>query len=537
MNRLLNHLIETTARASPDARALTCGERHLSYRELQHQLHTTAAGLQQTLGLELGTRIAIYLPKQLETVLALFGSVLAGGIFVPVNPLLKPAQVAHLIDDCGAAMLITSVDRATLLADVLPACKSLQHLIITDGAARPEASPSLTVTNWQALQSDNQLVHPHITENSIAAILYTSGSTGQPKGVMLSHRNLVLGAESVAQYLDTRTSDRLLAVLPLSFDYGLNQLITAFHAGASVVLMNYLLPRDIVRTVSRERITTLAGVPSLWMQLASLDWPIDITEHLHTLTNSGGHLPVPVIKNLQQRLPASRLFLMYGLTEAFRSSYLPPEELAIRPTSIGKAIPHAELAVVHPDGTACAPDEPGELVHAGPLVAQGYWSNPAATERHFRSPPAAMQNHNASEKVLWSGDTVTMDADGYLYFVGREDDMIKTSGYRVSPTEVEEVLHASERVNEAIVFGVPHPTLGQAIVAIITPATTTQAGEAQAEEATFTQQLLNNCRAALPAFMLPTHIEHRQQLPKTPNGKIDRQRLKREFHKHFTEAL
>ena len=428
-------------------------------------------------------------------------------------------------------MLITSVDRATLLADVLPACKSLQHLIIIDGAARPEASPSLTVTNWQALQSDNQLVHPHITENSIAAILYTSGSTGQPKGVMLSHRNLVLGAESVAQYLDTRTSDRLLAVLPLSFDYGLNQLITAFHAGASVVLMNYLLPRDIVRTVSRERITTLAGVPSLWMQLASLDWPTDITEHLHTLTNSGGHLPVPVIKNLRQRLPASRLFLMYGLTEAFRSSYLPPEELAIRPTSIGKAIPHAELAVVRPDGTACAPDEPGELVHAGPLVAQGYWNNPAATERHFRSPPAAMPNHSTSEKVLWSGDTVTMDADGYLYFVGREDAMIKTSGYRVSPTEVEAVLHASGQVDEAVVFGVPHPTLGQAIVAVIASTTSTQTGET-----TFTQQLLDNCRAALPAFMLPAHIEHRQQLPKTPNGKIDRRRLKQEFYEYFTEA-
>jgi len=530
MSRLLHHLIENSAQTRPDARALTSGKMHLSYGELQHHLQSIATGL-QALDLKPGDRIAVYLPKQTETVLALFGTAQAGGIFVPVNPLLKPPQVAHILDDCGATMLVTSVDRAKLLADVLPVCTSLQHLIITDGTAQPEAFPSLTVTDWQTLQSGNNFLHTNITENSVAAILYTSGSTGLPKGVVLSHRNLMLGAESVARYLDTQASDRLLAVLPLSFDYGLNQLMTAFHTGASVVLMNYLLPRDIVRAVSRERITTLAGVPSLWMQLAALDWPEGINDHLHTLTNSGGHLPVSVIKNLQQRLPASHLFLMYGLTEAFRSSYLPPKELAIRPTSMGKAVPHAELAVVRPDGTACAPDEPGELVHAGPLVAQGYWNNPTATGRHFRPPPSAMSHRNANEKVLWSGDTVTMDADGYLYFVGRKDDMIKTSGYRVSPVEVEEVLHASALVNEVTVFGVPHPGLGQAIVALVTPAADTQV-----DETVFVQQLLNSCRTALPAFMLPTHIEQRQQLPKTPNGKIDRQRLKQEFHGYFTEV-
>jgi len=534
MSRLLHHLVEDAAQAKADASALTSGKAQLSYGELQHHLQTVATGL-RALGLKPGARIAIYLPKQPETVLALLATARAGGIFVPVNPLLKPAQVAHILDDCEADMLVTSVDRATLLADILPACTSLKQLIITGGVAHSEAFPSLTVTDWQTLQSGNSPLsgplHTNITENSIAAILYTSGSTGLPKGVVLSHHNLVLGADSVARYLDTRASDRLLAVLPLSFDYGLNQLMTAFHAGASVALMNYLLPRDIVRTVSRERITTLAGVPSLWIQLAALDWPENINEHLHTLTNSGGHLPVPVIKNLQQRLPASRLFLMYGLTEAFRSSYLPPEELAIRPTSMGKAIPHAELAVVRPDGTACAPDEPGELVHAGPLVAQGYWNNPAATAGHFRPPPAAMPQRNAHEKVVWSGDTVTMDADGYLYFVGRKDDMIKTSGYRVSPAEIEEVLHASGWVNEATVFGVPHPSLGQAIVALITPAADTQI-----DEAVFVQQLLNSCRATLPAFMLPAHMEQRQRLPKTPNGKIDRQRLKQEFHGYFTEV-
>jgi len=396
--------------------------------------------------------------------------------------------------------------------------------------ARPDTFPLLTVTDWQTLQSGNSLLYTHITENSVAAILYTSGSTGRPKGVVLSHRNLVLGAESVAQYLGIQASERLLAVLPLSFDYGLNQLTTAFHAGASVVLMNYLLSRDIVRTVSRECITTLAGVPSLWMQLAALDWPEEIGDHLHTLTNSGGHLPVPVIKSLQQRLPTSRLFLMYGLTEAFRSSYLPPKELATRPTSMGRAIPHAELAVVRPDGTACAPDEPGELVHAGPLVAQGYWNNPTATGRHFRPPPAAMSRHNASEKVLWSGDTVTMDADGYLYFVGREDDMIKTSGYRVSPGEVEEVVYASGQVREVAVIGVPHPGLGQGIVAIIVPDTET--GNDKTE---LTQHILDYCKKIMPGFMVPLHIALKNRLPKTPNGKVDRHLLKQAFHQHFAD--
>ena len=528
MSCLLHQLIENAAQTRPDARALTSGKVHISYGEFRQHLHVVATGL-HALGLKPGTRVAVYLPKQPETVLALFATAQAGGIFVPINPLLKPAQVAHILDDCEASILVTSVDRAALLADILPACKSLQHLVITDGEAQPGIMPSLTVTNWQTLQSGNGFLNTNITENSVAAILYTSGSTGLPKGVVLSHRNLVLGAESVAQYLDTQASDRLLAVLPLSFDYGLNQLITAFHTGASVVLMNYLLPQDIVRIVSRERITTLAGVPSLWMRLATLDWPENTAEYLHTLTNSGGHLPISVIKNLQQRLPASRLFLMYGLTEAFRSSYLPPEELTTRPTSIGKAIPHAKLVVVRPDGTACPPGEPGELIHAGPLVAQGYWNNPTATGHHFRPPPAAMPNHNTNEKVLWSGDTVTMDTDGYLYFVGRKDDMIKTSGYRISPTEVEEVLYASKQVTEATVFGVPHPTLGQAIIALVTPTADTQI-----DETTYLQQLLNNCRTALPAFMLPTHIAQWQQLPKTPNGKIDRQQLKQEFYGYFT---
>lgn len=528
MSGLLHHFIEDAAQASPNAEALAYRGMRLSYGELQNSLEVTAAGL-HALGLKPNARVAVYLPKQLETVQALFATALAGGIFVPINPLLKPLQVAHILADCEATVLITSKDRAKLLADVLLTCKSLRHLVSVDAELETDFFPHLTSTSWQALQSSGAPFRANIPKDSdTAAILYTSGSTGKPKGVALSHRNLVMGAESVAHYLDTQPSDRVLAVLPLSFDYGLNQLTTAFHTGASVVLMNYLLPQDVLRAVSKERITTLAGVPSLWIQLASLAWPKDATEQLRTITNSGGHLPTPVIDSLRERLPATQLFLMYGLTEAFRSSYLPPTELATRPTSMGKAIPHAKLAVVRPDGSQCDPDEPGELVHAGPLVAQGYWNSPEKTEQHFRPPPIAMANHNPAERVLWSGDTVTMDEDGYLYFVGREDDMIKTSGYRVSPTEVEEVVHATGLVSEIAVLGVPHPTLGQAIVAIVVPG-----AEAKMSGLALSGQILHACKVALPAFMLPLHIELRAQLPKTPNGKIERTSLKQEVHDLF----
>ena len=527
MSALLHHLIETTAQARPDAEALVYRGVRLSYGEFQRSIETTAAGLQEW-GLKPGARVAVYLPKQLETVQALFGTAYAGGILVPINPLLKPLQVAHILDDSGATVLITSRDRAKLLADVLPACKSMRHLVTVDAKPEQGLFPALTLTDWQVLQSSGSLSHAKITEQDTAAILYTSGSTGKPKGVVLSHRNLVLGAESVVQYLGTQPSDRVLAVLPLSFDYGLSQLTTAFHSGASVALMNYLLPQEVLRTISKERITTLAGVPSLWMQLAPLVWPKEALNHLRTITNSGGHLPTPIIEGLRARLPETQLFLMYGLTEAFRSTYLPPAELAERPGSMGKAIPHVDLAVVRPDGSHCGPGEPGELVHAGPLVAQGYWNNPEKTEQYFREPPAAMANRNPAERALWSGDTVTMDDEGYLYFVGREDDMIKSSGYRISPTEVEEVIHATGLVSEVAVMGVPHPTLGQAIVALVTPDPAVKA-----DESTLSQQLLDRCKIALPAFMLPAHIEIKTTLPKTPNAKIDRPLLKQEFQEHF----
>jgi acyl-CoA ligase (AMP-forming) (exosortase A-associated) len=326
---------------------------------------------------------------------------------------------------------------------------------------------------------------------------------------------MVTGALSVAEYLRNVPEDRLLAVLPFSFDYGFSQLTTAFSVGASVSLMDYLLPRDVVKAVARDRVTGLAAVPPLWVQLAPLDWPAEAAESLRYLTNSGGAMPTRVTARLREALPRTRVFLMYGLTEAFRSTYLPPEELDQRPESMGKAIPNAEILVVREDGSRCAPGEPGELVHRGSLVAMGYWNDPERTAERFKPAPGQPAEVPLTEMAVWSGDTVRADEDGFLYFVGRRDEMIKTSGYRVSPTEVEEVLYASGLVAEAAALGLPHPTLGQGICAVVRPR----------ETGFDPESLLAACKRELPNFMVPLQVVTRDALPRNPNGKIDRRAL------------
>jgi acyl-CoA ligase (AMP-forming) (exosortase A-associated) len=369
-------------------------------------------------------------------------------------------------------------------------------------------------------------VAPHrCVDADMAAIMYTSGSTGKPKGVVLSHRNLVAGAHSVAEYLENSPADRILAVLPLSFDYGLSQLTTGFRAGACVVLLNHLLPQDVLRAVRDEAITGLAGVPPLWRQLAGLNWPADCT--LRYLTNSGGAMPRPTLDALRRALPAARPFLMYGLTEAFRSTYLPPEELARRPDSMGRAIPNAEIMVLRPDGSECAADEPGELVHRGALVGMGYWNDPVNTALRYRVLAPRVAGLTLPEIAVWSGDTVRKDAEGFLYFIGRNDEMIKTSGYRVSPAEIEEVVYARQQVAEAAAFGVPHPALGQAIVVVAS----VRDGVALTPE-----ELLAACRPELPGYMLPAKIViWPESLPRNPNGKIDRKQLSLQFLAVFAE--
>mgnify|MGYP000933660187 FL=1 len=521
---LLHELISRSASSRPDATALAYGKQSMSYGVLQQSIESFVGGL-VGLGLQRGERIAIYLEKRPETVVASFGSAAAGCVFVPLNPLLKADQVAYIMRDCNVRVLVTSSERLSLLASVLPSCKDLRHVLLVNAGPLPIAAGQFPLWRWDDLLQPGGPCGHRVIDTDMAAILYTSGSTGKPKGVVLSHRNMVAGAKSVASYLENTADDTLLAALPLSFDAGFSQLTTAFHAGARVVLLNYLLPQDVLKALARERVTGLTAVPPLYIQLSELDWPTAIGEQLRYFANTGGRMPRETLTALRKRLPKSKPYLMYGLTEAFRSTYLPPEEVDRRPDSIGKAIPNAEILVLRDDGTPCAADEPGELVHRGALVGMGYWNDHEKTAERYKPLPAQTPGRDAGlvlpEIAVFSGDTVRMDEEGFLYFIGRRDEMMKTSGYRVSPTEVEEVLYATRQVGECVAFGVDHPKLGQAIQVIATPPSGSSLD---------TTALLAECRRQMPAYMVPENILVRQgPLPRNPNGKIDRKALASEF--------
>lgn len=517
---LLPELIARAAERAPTAPALTYGKATLSYGELQDSVSRFASGL-IGLGLARGERVAIYLEKRFETVIASFGTPAAGGVFVPLNPLLKADQVGYIMRDCNVRVLVTSPERLALLQETLPACHDLRHVVVLDAADPLPALGALNVLRWSTLLDAPQAVGHRVIDTDVVGILYTSGSTGKPKGVVLSHRNMVAGAKSVASYLENHAGDTLLAALPLSFDAGFSQLTTAFHVGARVVLLNYLLPRDVIKAIEREKVTGLTAVPPLYIQLTQLAWPESITSHLRYFANTGGRMPRETLDALRRHLPQSRPFLMYGLTEAFRSTYLPPAEVDKRPDSIGKAIPNAEILVLREDGSPCAPNEPGELVHRGALVGMGYWNDPEKTAERYKPLPVHAPGREAGlvlpEIAVFSGDTVRMDEEGFIYFIGRRDEMMKTSGYRVSPTEVEEILYATKMVGECVAFGVDDDRLGQAIQVIATPPVSGQLDVAA---------LLAECRSRMPAYMVPAGIDVREgPLPRNPNGKIDRKTL------------
>ena len=503
---------------------LAYGKNTLQYSELHDAVTKFSSGL-IGLGLQRGERVAIYLEKRFETVIASFGAPAAGGVFVPLNPLLKPEQVGYILRDCNVRVLITSPERLALLSDTLMQCHDLRHVVVLDSQDPLPPGGPLAYCRWNNLLAMPKTIGHRVIDTDVAGILYTSGSTGKPKGVVLSHRNMVAGAKSVASYLENTNDDTLLAALPLSFDAGFSQLTTAFHAGARVVLLNYLLPRDVLKAIAREKVTGLTAVPPLYIQLTQLEWPTEITEHLRYFANTGGRMPRETLASLRRNLPKTKPYLMYGLTEAFRSTYLPPCEVDRRPDSIGKAIPNAEILVLREDGSPCAPNEPGELVHRGALVGMGYWNDPEKTAERYKPLPAHTPGREAGlvlpEIAVFSGDTVRMDEEGYLYFIGRRDEMMKTSGYRVSPTEVEEILYATRLIGECVAFGVDHDTLGQAIQVIATP---------PAGNTLDTAALLAECRARMPAYMVPAGIEVREgPLPRNPNGKIDRKTLSTEW--------
>lgn len=523
---LLHELITLRSERSAHAIALTNGNSHMSYAELNAQVHQFASGL-LALGLARGERVAIYLEKRFETVVASFGAPAAGAVFVPVNPILKAEQVAFILRDCNVRVLVTSPERLLSLNEYLADCHDLRHIVVTDSVGAPLISTDtvknpLGIVVWRDLLGSPPRQGHRVIDTDMAAILYTSGSTGKPKGVVLSHRNMVAGAKSVASYLENSGTDTLLAALPLSFDAGFSQLTTAFHSGARVVLLNYLMPRDVLKAMQREGVTGLTAVPPLYIQLTQLEWPAEINAKLRYFANTGGRMPRETLNVLRQKVPNAKPFLMYGLTEAFRSTYLPPDEVDRRPDSIGKAIPNAEILVLREDGSPCSPEEPGELVHRGALVGMGYWNDADKTAERYKLLASGAQGRQPGlqlpEYAVFSGDTVRADAEGFLYFIGRRDEMMKTSGYRVSPTEVEEVLYATQWVGECVAFGVDHPMLGQAIHVIVTPIDASKPLDVNA--------LLAECKKRMPAYMVPTGIEAMVgPLPRNPNGKIDRKLL------------
>lgn len=478
--------------------ALVLRGNSLSWKDLRSRVALLAGWLAGQ-GLGPQARVATWAAKGELTCLMPLAAARAGLVHVPINPLLKRAQVKHILADSGASLLIGTQARLNSLE---PGDQPENCIAIAEDLA------------WSAAEHfDSSLGPSDADPESLAAILYTSGSTGRPKGVVLSHANMWLGAVSVAHYLGLERDDVTLAVLPLSFDYGQNQLLSTWYAGGSVVPLDYLTPRDVIKASARHGITTLAAVPPLWVQLTEHDWPAEAIAPLRRFTNSGGALTPDLVRKLRRLAPQARLFPMYGLTEAFRSTYLDPALVDSHPTSMGKAIPFAEILVIDDAGKVAAPGEEGELVHCGPLVAQGYWQDAGRTAERFKPAPGASVYGGMA---VWSGDRVMCDADGLHYFVGRRDAMIKSAGNRISPAEIEEAALATGLVHEAAALGVPDARLGQAIHLVVRAASATAHDEVALRDA---------LRRELPNFMQPAVIRWVAAMPLNPNGKIDRSLL------------
>jgi len=516
---LVHHMLRTSAKRNPAKEALVHGSKRLSYQDVARQTAGLAHGLRRA-GLQRGERVAIYLEASVAQVLSIFSVSEAGGALVPINALLHPEQVAYIARDCEIRGLVTTPAKLRQLVEVLPQIPSLRFIILTGEGEFPEVSlPCLQfeeLTQLPPFQNSNE----RAIDKDLAAILYTSGSTGKPKGVMLSHANVVAGSLIVSTYLEIKENERILAVLPFSFDAGLNQLMTAFQQGAAIVLINFVFAREIVQTLLKERITGLAGVPTVWSLLAQPNSTLQKQPlpDLRYITNTGGAMPQTVLSLLRQALPTTKIFLMYGLTEAFRSTYLAPEELDRRPTSMGKAIPNSEILVLNEQGQLCKPGEVGELVHRGPTVSMGYWGRTEDTNRALRANPLLPPQLGDCERVCYSGDLVKMDEDGFLYFVGRRDAMIKSSGFRISPSEVEEILFQTKSIQLVAVIGIPDEMLGQTIKAFVVP----RNGATRDAEA-----LIAFCAEKLPRYMVPKTIEFLDEMPKTSSGKVDYPALRR----------
>jgi acyl-CoA ligase (AMP-forming) (exosortase A-associated) len=487
--------------------AVVDGARRAGYRELLRRARSMA-GLLKERGIRRGDRVAIFLPRSIDAVTALFGTWFAGGVAVIVNDRLRTQQVRHIVEHSEAGCVVTDS----------------QQLRAVPQLPREQVISVDAVESWPAPCAPDFVIGA-----DLALLIYTSGSTGVPKGVMLTHDNVLSGARIVTDYLHLTARDVILSVLPFSFDYGLNQLMTSLLVGGTLVIQRSLFPRDICQSLVKERITGLAGVPTLWLQLIGRHSPFLRTScpELRYITNSGGRLPEHAVRLIRAAHPHVQIYLMYGLTEAFRSTYLPPDEVDRRPSSIGKAIPNVEILVINDDGTRCQPGEVGELVHRGANVSRGYWRDPDSTSRVLKPHPLEECRNGNREMVVFSGDLVTTDADGYLYFLGRKDKQIKSRGVRVSPEEIESCIYSSTLVAHVVSFAVAGEGGENDIVAVVVPR----------DPASFHEDALDEfCKREMPEYMWPRVIWRLDLFPLTTSGKPDRCRIQQMYDEHRESA-
>ncbi len=524
----LHDLLDLPAQVDAGHVAVECKGHRASYGFLRERTRELAQGL-AALGLQPGERLAIVLPKSVDAILAILAASRAGLVVVPINASLKPAQIQHVLQDAGAAALLSTADRLGLLEAAVSECPSLRVVLVSGNAysGSLQECERLSCMGLDAVRSKSRIEGP-LSDLAVAALFYTSGSTGRPKGVMVSHRNLVSGACSVASYLKLERDDRVLGLLSLAFDAGFSQLTTCLSAGATLVLKDYLFPMEVAGSLRRDRITGLTAVPPLYAQLRDALLTQGPYSGLRHFASTGARMPAPLLQTLRQLFPEARPYLMYGLTEAFRSTYLDPSEVDQRPASVGKAIPNQEVVVLDSHGRRCAPFEHGEIVHRGSTVSLGYWRQPDATAAVFRPVGGADSARYGDQLQVHSGDFGYCDEHGFLYVVERRDALIKTRGYRVSPSEIEELVDADPRVIEAAAVGLPDPELGSRIVLVI---------HASKTDPISVDQIRERLGAGLPAFMMPAEIHlSPEPLPRTGSGKLDRPSI-RQMLQDKPEAL
>jgi len=518
---LVHEWLSRSARCFPDKVALVCGRQRWTYKALdQHATHLAAA-LVDT-GVCRQDRVVVLLDNSAETVISLYGILKAGGVFIILAGSLKGAKLRYILENSGANVLITHVSKAKVVNNAISEGSGGRRVIWVGQRNRIPKQMSQFSLSWDEIFSnfDDKITDvsrgsrlPRCIDVDLATLIYTSGSTGEPKGVMSTHHNMISAARSIIQYIGNFEDDIILDVLPLSFDYGLYQVIMAFMFGGTVVLeKSFLYLHSVLERISQERVTGFPIVPTIVAMMLKLQ---DLKKYdfstLRYMTNTGAALPVGHIQRLRKMFPHVTMISMFGLTECKRVSYLPPEELDRIPSSVGKAMPNCEIFVVDENGSEVAPGETGELVVRGSNVMQGYWADPEITARTYRD------GQYPSSRILHSGDYFRQDEQGFLYFLGRKDDMIKSKGERISAKEIENTISGMEGIVEVAVIGVSDEILGQAIKAYIVPGLGIELAE---------KQVLKYCAENMETFMVPKYIEFMESLPKTPNGKIDKKQLK-----------